>query len=797
MPAAPIPYNEELRLAAVRDLDALDTPPEPELDRLTALVARILEVPICLISLVDEHRAYFLSHHGTDRTECGRQEGLCGHVVATGRPLVAHDLRLDERLADLDLVTCGVPPLRFGAGVPLLSNDQVIGTLSVFDEHPRRDFDEHRLRQLLHFGEVVQDQLHQRRERLRTQRERSLFSAGPVGAIVWDEQTPPVPTYLSTNLPDILGPELAAEVLAGQPLDSIVHPEDQDTLRIGLSSHQMGRLPSLEISYRLRPTGRRPRWIHQVSHGDYDEHGRLLRIRSYLLNVTRQKQLESAIEATKERLYLALESARIGTWDLNYPTQERVVNARTATMLGYREDELDHSQTSWTDLIHPYDRIRVEQAVREHLGHASDVLMVEYRMRHKKGHYIWVQSHGRTVARDADGRPLRMVGTLLDITDQKRQEHLRNLQRQLLDLLNQAQTTFLLNRNVQDACEALFEPLLRISDSTFGFIGIVQHPAGSTPTLAIQAMSHRPPRGLPTQAPQAENPEAPLLEIALDQLGPLLGPALQHQQIVLSNQGMTTSLPPGAPPLRNFLGLPIRFDNRLVGLIGLGNRTEGYDEQMVQLLEPLVMTLGTLFHARDQESARASAERELLRLASRDTLTGLANRRSFFETAEISLVQARRYGTPLTVALLDLDHFKVINDTHGHATGDAVLRRFADILCETLRDSDTPARIGGEEFAVLLPCTSIPEALTALERIRHRLSEQPIEVGSHVVHVTVSIGTVQWDPAHLDVDAMLAHADAALYEAKHLGRNRIQLYRPAPHAVGGQDRPIRAANDAA
>ncbi|MBI2732322.1 MAG: diguanylate cyclase [Aquabacterium sp.] len=578
-----------------------------------------------------------------------------------------------------------------------------------------------------------------------------------------------------------------------------MHPQDQEAVRSSLSSHHQGLLPVLEISFRLRPSTRGMRWVHQVNKADYDEAGRLLRIRSYLFDLTRQKQLESSIEATKERLYLALESARIGTWDANNETQELIINARAASMLGYREDEVEHDNHSWMDMVHPHDRVNTDRALQSYRNPGMDVIALEYRIRHKKGHYVWVQSYGRTVERDDSGRPRRIVGTLLDITESKRQESLRNRQRQLLDLLNQAQTSFLLNRNVEDACEALFEPLLRISESTFGFIGIVQYNDKGQPYLMVPTISDLDWRHGKVRNGQYERRAESLQFHRLDNL---FGHVVTHNQIVLTNEPGThhasQGTPEGHPTLRNFLGMPIRFDNKVLGMIALGNRPDGFDEQMVQLLEPLVVTLGTLFHARDQENARVTAEQELLRLATRDALTGLANRRHFFEVAETSLIQTRRYGTPMTVALLDLDHFKHINDTHGHAAGDAVLNAFADVLRESLRDTDTPARVGGEEFAVLLTNTPLSEALIALERIRHTLDETPIQVGDRTIYATVSIGAVQWNANHLDVDGMLAHADAALYAAKRHGRNRVQLYHAELMQMeASAPTPLRAANDAA
>lgn len=786
MPAAPIPPDEDLRLSALRELNLLDQEEDPGLQRIAALAASVLNVPICLVSMVDAERLWFAARHGADGNQWPRELSFCGHVVAGKRTILAHDLRLDERFADNDLVTRRLPPLRFYAGVPLVFGEgQVVGTLCVMDQRPRQDFDADKLRQLVHFSEVAHEHIRLHRARSQVQREQALFSCGPVAALVWEGQASSQPSYLSDNLHDVLGRRLADELRQDLSFIDIVHPDDREAMRANLSSHNEGHLPLLEMSYRLRPSARGTRWVHQVNRADYDEAGSLQRVRSYLFDLTRHKQLETAIEATKERLYLALESARIGTWDADNQTQGLVINARAAAMLGYREDELALHTRTWLDMVHPHDRVATDRALAGYRDPATDVVALEYRIRHKKGHYIWVQSHGRTALREEGGDPLRIVGTLRDITDSKRQESLRNRQRQLLDLLNQAQTCFLLKRNVQDACDALFAPLLRISESGFGFIGIVQHDEAGQPYLNVPSVA-RKPGGM-----------------QLHQLDNLFGHVITHNRVVLSNDPGThpaagQPLPSGLPALRNFLGLPIRFDNKVLGMIALGNRPDGFDEQMVQLLEPLVVTLGTLFHARDQETARVAAEQELLRLATRDALTGLANRRHFFELAQASLTQTRRYGAPMTVALLDLDHFKHINDTHGHAAGDAVLTAFAEVLRACLRDTDTPARIGGEEFAVLLPNTPLAEALHALERIRQTLDEVPVHVGDRSIFATVSVGAVQWHASHVDVDSMLAHADAALYAAKHQGRNRVQLYQAELMQMEASGTTAwRAANDAA
>jgi diguanylate cyclase (GGDEF)-like protein/PAS domain S-box-containing protein len=168
------------------------------------------------------------------------------------------------------------------------------------------------------------------------------------------------------------------------------------------------------------------------------------------------------------------------------------------------------------------------------------------------------------------------------------------------------------------------------------------------------------------------------------------------------------------------------------------------------------------------------AEEAVRILANTDALTGLANRRHFFEIAEEEFVRAQRYETPLTVLMADLDHFKRINDRFGHAGGDAVLCGFAIILSSLLRDSDSAGRLGGEEFAVLLPHTALDGARAFAERLMERVAENPPEFDGQPAHYTLSIGIGERMPDCLDFSALLRTADQALYRAKSNGRNRVE-----------------------
>lgn len=168
------------------------------------------------------------------------------------------------------------------------------------------------------------------------------------------------------------------------------------------------------------------------------------------------------------------------------------------------------------------------------------------------------------------------------------------------------------------------------------------------------------------------------------------------------------------------------------------------------------------------------AHDRLQKIANHDQLTGLYNRRYWFSTFEDEFERSRRYGNPLSVMILDLDHFKEINDTYGHPAGDTVLEAFATILNDTLRESDVCARYGGEEFAVLLPETNVSSARDTAERIRTYVEEKDFETDAGTISVTVSIGLTEFSDNVPNLDDLLKQADKALYEAKDRGRNRVE-----------------------
>lgn len=187
-----------------------------------------------------------------------------------------------------------------------------------------------------------------------------------------------------------------------------------------------------------------------------------------------------------------------------------------------------------------------------------------------------------------------------------------------------------------------------------------------------------------------------------------------------------------------------------------------------------VSRIGDMLQGRLKES-----NSELEQVALTDLLTGLPNRRAMHEALRTEVNRAERTGSGLAIAMMDVDHFKAINDEHGHGAGDAALQFLAGRLLETLRDYDQCGRWGGEELLILLPGLDEPQALQAADRLRSSVAEAPFDWQGKSIPLTISIGVAVREPDET-VDDLLVRSDRALYAAKESGRNTVRAASPAP-----------------
>jgi diguanylate cyclase (GGDEF)-like protein len=197
-----------------------------------------------------------------------------------------------------------------------------------------------------------------------------------------------------------------------------------------------------------------------------------------------------------------------------------------------------------------------------------------------------------------------------------------------------------------------------------------------------------------------------------------------------------------------------------------------------------LLYLGIFFHTYvDRTFSYFSRMREyndrLHKMASHDPLTQVLNGRAYYSACEQQIAQSQRNGQPFSLLFFDLDHFKAINDTHGHAAGDEVLRVVAQTLGEQLRRSDLLGRIGGEEFSIFLPETPIAGALQVAENLRLAVQQCHPRIGDTVLHITASIGVASRSPEAQTMHAIQQRADEAMYKAKKAGRNRVATLQTA------------------
>ncbi len=215
------------------------------------------------------------------------------------------------------------------------------------------------------------------------------------------------------------------------------------------------------------------------------------------------------------------------------------------------------------------------------------------------------------------------------------------------------------------------------------------------------------------------------------------------------------------PFIRSYAGIPLLMpDGYNVGsLCAIDTRPREFSATEIEMLRSF--------------AAIVVSELQLREIASTDALTGALSRRAWLDRARSEVARAHRYGRPVAIAILDLDHFKSINDRFGHPQGDRVIQALARVCRAELRSADLLGRLGGEEFGVLLPETGGAEALGLLDRVRRAFEAVRSPHGADAIHATVSIGVADREISALDLEAMIEAADRALYDAKRAGRNTV------------------------
>jgi diguanylate cyclase (GGDEF)-like protein/PAS domain S-box-containing protein len=742
---------------------------DQSLNQLLAALAQLFDAPIALVSLIGADFQFFKARYGLSADRTRLEDAFCAHVVAQDAPLVVEDASQHRDFLANPLVT-GAPHIRFYAGVPLQLNHVPVGAVCVIDRVPRT-ISALQLALLEKVSAHVSHYLTLWHQHKQLQQEQDLLEQSPAVLMQWRNLHGLSLSYVSGNIDTLF--DLPAQPLRQKQavLEDYIVPSSLNDFNFLLTNHQSG-VAAAEAHFQIKSPNNRLFWVKLISRAFFAKDGRLDAIHAMLIDHTANRYIESKLTETNQQMRLLLDASGLGTWDWNIQSDVSKVNRRWCEMLGLDYELFDSSSLFWRQLIHPADQAGLDAELQRHLDGQTPVFNTVYRMKHQDGHWVWIETYGKVVTRDSQQQPVRLAGTHRDITAKKEAELLETKQRQLLSFINKAQAIYLRTGDLSEACREVLAELTEIADSQFAFIGQML-PHNGQQSLFIHAITELSWNERSSQLVELYQQG----QLYFDSFDNLFGKVISSQTLLISNEPAShpaaEGAPGGYPKIFRFLGLPIMLKDGLVGMIGLANKFSDYSAADAAFLQPLCDALAGLFYAVEQEQARVRAEEQLKNLAMTDPLTGIPNRRAFIEHC----ARLKNSPTGYVLAILDIDHFKRVNDTYGHATGDEVIKLIGRKLQFCLRSDDYSARLGGEEFALLIEHTEIDMVHLLLENLRLEISAEVVHTADADVSVTVSIGA-RYVPAGEveDLHLQMADADVALYKAKENGRDCLMWF---------------------
>jgi len=432
-------------------------------------------------------------------------------------------------------------------------------------------------------------------------------------------------------------------------------------------------------------------------------------------DITERERAERALNRERERLRNVIEGTNAGTWEWNIQTGETVFNSRWADMVGYELHELEPTTIdTWKRFVHPDDLPHSERSLEACFNRERDYYEVEVRMQHRDGHWIWVLDRGRILEWTADGKPLRMWGTHQDITARKQMEQDLQLAASVFVHAREAILITDLDARIIDVNAAFTEMTGWRRDEV----------VGHTPKFLQSGFHDR--------------------QLYRDMRERLRSAGYWNGE--LWNRHKNGEL----------------FAERLT--ISLVHDADGHPANYIALASDITDI--------------KNYQRELEHRANHDALTGLPNRVLMADRLRQAMAAARRKHGKLALAFLDLDGFKAVNDEHGHDMGDRLLVDVAQDLGAQLRETDTLARISGDEFVIILGgLDQEPDAEAIINRLVQAAARER-HIDGVTLQVTASIGyTFYPQDREIDDEVLLKQADTAMYWAKENGRNRACRYQ--------------------
>jgi diguanylate cyclase (GGDEF)-like protein/PAS domain S-box-containing protein len=426
-------------------------------------------------------------------------------------------------------------------------------------------------------------------------------------------------------------------------------------------------------------------------------------------------------------------------------------------LLGYRPDQLVGRNVS--DLLHPDDRV-AQRERREFVDatNGDDTFTVEFRLRHREGHWRWFEATTRAI-RDASGAVIERQVASRPIDERKRLQSLVEREREAASDLLADQTALrtiatlvAAGAQPQAVFESVAEQVAHLFDAALGSVVRFDFSAGVGQIIGSWSSDDTTLTGR-------------TIDLSATTAAAMVSRTGNPVRIGGYGGGRSDPIVDGFA-LGGGIAAPIRAVGKLWGSVSVAFSThatipDGAGERLVAYGELVAVAI-----------AAAEALETLSRQASTDPVTGLPNYRAFHERLNAEIGRSSRYGRALCVAVLDIDHFKRVNDSHGHQAGDQVLAEVGRRLAAAVRTGELIARIGGEEFAWLLPETDAAAAYKAAERVRCAILGTSFDVAGTL---TISIGVCSSEYARTAQD-LVGFADQALYTSKRRGRNVTSVY---------------------
>ncbi|MCF8008746.1 MAG: PAS domain S-box protein [Halanaerobiales bacterium] len=626
--------------------------------------------------------------------------------------------------------------------------------------------------------------------------------------------------YLSKSCFELTGyqPE---EILDNKGyFDSLVEDKDKakivNKLEIAVKNHK-----PYSLEYRIRDKDNKKKLVCDQGIPIYENNGKLKYLAGQIMDITETSQkLEEIyrINEIKERYELAIQSAVLGLWDWNIKTDHVLFNKQWADMLGYELEEIEPRVDKWYNMIHPDDKERVSQVLKKHLRGEISIYQIDHRLKTKSGKYKWVRDIGKVLKRDKNGDPVRAVGIHIDIDQGKKAEQeIRQQEEKFRTYIEHApigvfvandQAKFLdVNKKAEQISGYSEEELKKLTFHDLSVrndreINILFKKFKRNKRIEIKGRFKKK-NGIKINAKInavvinnnkylgfVENIDKEIkMENRIKRQKAYFEQLFNESTtgiVLLNNKGIVLKANDKFLEIFNYSlkeVVGINIDNLITppqkkdeGIYFTEKVIEGEDvkEESVRMTRdgklidvsvhafPIKLDEGQIgiYGIYNDISERKKQEQKRIKLTFHDQLTELYNRR-YFENELDRLDTSRKI--PISIIMSDMDNLKEINDTFGHTAGDQKIKDIGDILLSVMRKEDVVARIGGDEFAILLPRTDIENTKNIVKRIKKEIVKyNKVEN----ISVSISIGFAAKTKKNQNLKEVLKEADRIMYQNK-------------------------------